>query len=118
MVECGLRLVSGGTANHLMLVDLRPAQITGKEAQALLEEVGITVNKNAIPNDPESPFVTSGIRIGSPAMTTRGFSEGEAHTVGCLIAKTLFNRHDSAMLGTITEEIRALIDAHPLYPEL
>jgi glycine hydroxymethyltransferase len=118
MVECGLRLVSGGTDNHLMLVDLRPAQITGKEAQALLEEVGITVNKNAIPNDPESPFVTSGIRIGSPAMTTRGFSEGEAHTVGCLIAKTLFNRHDSAMLGTITEEIRALIDAHPLYPEL
>jgi len=118
MVECGLRLVSGGTDNHLMLVDLRPAQITGKEAQALLEEVGITVNKNAIPNDPESPFVTSGIRVGSPAMTTRGFSEGEAHTVGCLIAKTLFNRHDSAMLATISEEIRALIDAHPLYPEL
>jgi len=118
MVECGLRLVSGGTDNHLMLVDLRPAQITGKEAQALLEEVGVTVNKNAIPNDPESPFVTSGIRVGSPAMTTRGFSEGEAHTVGSLIAKTLFNRHDSAMLATITEEIRALIDAHPLYPEL
>jgi len=118
MVECGLRLVSGGTDNHLMLVDLRPAQITGKEAQALLEEVGITVNKNAIPNDPESPFVTSGIRIGSPAVTTRGFTEGEAHTVGCLIAKTLFNRHDSAILATITEEIRALIDAHPLYPEL
>ncbi|HZL07560.1 MAG TPA: serine hydroxymethyltransferase, partial [Coriobacteriia bacterium] len=64
------------------------------------------------------PFVTSGIRVGSPAMTTRGFSEGEAHTVGCLIAKALFNRHDSAMLATITEEIRALIDAHPLYPEL
>ncbi len=118
MAECGLRLVSGGTDNHLMLVDLRPAEITGKEAQALLEEVGITVNKNAIPNDPESPFVTSGIRVGSPAMTTRGFSEGEAHTVGCLIAKTLFNRHDSATLATITEEIRALIDAHPLYPEL
>jgi len=118
MVECGLRLVSGGTDNHLMLVDLRPAEITGKEAQALLEEVGITVNKNAIPNDPESPFVTSGIRIGSPAMTTRGFSAGEAHTVGCLVAKTLFNRHDAAMLATITEEIRALIDAHPLYPEL
>jgi glycine hydroxymethyltransferase len=118
MVEAGLRLVSGGTDNHLMLVDLRPAEITGKEAQALLEEVGITVNKNAIPNDPESPFVTSGIRVGSPAITTRGFTEGEAHTVGCLTAKTLFNRHDSAMLATITEEIRALIDAHPLYPEL
>ena len=118
MVECGLRLVSGGTDNHLMLVDLRPAEITGKEAQALLEEVGITVNKNAIPNDPESPFVTSGIRVGSPAITTRGFSEGEAHTVGCLIAKTLFNRHDSAILATISEEIRGLVDAHPLYAEL
>jgi glycine hydroxymethyltransferase len=118
MVECGLRLVSGGTDNHLMLVDLRPAGITGKEAQALLEEVGITVNKNAIPNDPESPFVTSGIRVGSPAMTTRGFSESEAHTVGCLIAKALFSRHDSAMLATIATDIRALVDAHPLYPEL
>ena len=118
MVGCGLRLVSGGTDNHLMLVDLRPAEITGKEAQALLEAVGITVNKNAIPNDPESPFVTSGIRVGTPAMTTRGFSEDEAHTVGCLIAKTLFNRRDPATLATITDEIHALIDAHPLYPEL
>ena len=86
MVECGLRLISGGTDNHLLLVDLRPAGITGKDAEQLLEDVGITTNKNAIPNDPESPFVTSGIRVGSPAMTTRGFTEGEAHTVGCLIA--------------------------------
>ena len=100
MVECGLRLVSGGTDNHLMLVDLRPAKITGKDAEALLERVGITVNKNAIPNDPESPFVTSGIRVGSPAMTTRGFTEGEAHSVGCLIADAIFHRDDEARLTT------------------
>ena len=118
MVECGLRLVSGGTDNHLMLVDLRPAGITGKDAQNLLEEVGITTNKNAIPNDPESPFVTSGIRVGSPAMTTRGFSEGEAHTVGCLIAQTVFNRDNEAKLANIREEVQALLEKHPLYPEL
>jgi len=118
MVECGLRLISGGTDNHLMLVDLRPAGVTGKEAERLLEDVGITTNKNAIPNDPESPFVTSGIRVGSPAMTTRGFTEGEAHTVGCLIANTVFNRDDEARLADIREEVQALLDKHPLYPEL
>ena len=118
MVECGLRLVSGGTDNHLMLVDLRPAGITGKDAQNLLEEVGITVNKNAIPADPESPFVTSGIRVGSPAITTRGFTEGEAHTVGCLIAQTVFNRDDPARLADINEQVALLLEEHPLYPEL
>ena len=118
MVECGLRLISGGTDNHLMLVDLRPAGITGKDAEKLLEEVGITTNKNAIPNDPESPFVTSGIRIGSPAMTTRGFSEGEAHTVGCLIAQTVFNRDDEARLSDIKTQVADLLEKHPLYPEL
>jgi glycine hydroxymethyltransferase len=118
MVECGLRLVSGGTDNHLMLVDLRPAGITGKDAQNLLESVGITTNKNAIPADPESPFVTSGIRVGSPAMTTRGFAEGEAHTVGCLIAQTVFNRDDTAKLANIKEEVEGLLAKHPLYPEL
>ena len=118
MVESGLRLVSGGTDNHLMLVDLRPAGITGKEAQNLLEEVNITTNKNAIPNDPESPFVTSGIRVGSPAMTTRGFNEGEAYAVGRLIARAVFNRDDEAELAGIRDEVQALLDAHPLYPEL
>jgi len=118
MVETGLRLVSGGTDNHLMLVDLRPASITGKEAERLVEEVGFTVNKNAIPNDPESPFVTSGIRVGSAAMTTRGFDEEEAYTVGRLIAETIFNREDAAKLEKIRAEVKALIDAHPLYPEL
>ncbi len=118
MVECGLRLVSGGTDNHLLLVDLRSAKITGKDAEALLERVGITVNKNAIPNDPESPFVTSGIRVGSPAMTTRGFTEGEAHTIGCLLADAIFNRDDAARLDDIAADVRGLLEAHPLYPEL
>jgi len=118
MVEGGLRLVSGGTDNHLMLVDLRSAQVTGKEAERLVEEVGFTVNKNAIPNDPESPFVTSGIRVGSAAMTTRGFNEEEAHTVGRLLAETIFKRDEPARLEAIKAEVAALIDAHPLYPEL
>jgi glycine hydroxymethyltransferase len=118
MVECGLRLISGGTDNHLALIDLRSAGITGKDAEALLESVGITTNKNSIPNDPESPFVTSGIRVGSAAMTTRGFTRGEAHTVGCLIAQTVFNRDDQARLTDVREQVTALLDAHPLYPEL
>jgi glycine hydroxymethyltransferase len=118
MVECGLRLVSGGTDNHLMLVDLRPAGITGKDAERLLEDVGFTVNKNAIPNDPESPFVTSGIRVGSAAMTTRGFSEGEAHSVGCLMADAIFHRDDEQRLADISADVRGLLDSHPLYPEL
>jgi glycine hydroxymethyltransferase len=118
LMECGLRLVSGGTDNHLMLVDLRPAGITGKEAEKLLETVGITVNKNAIPDDPESPFVTSGIRVGTPAMTTRGFTEGEAHTVGCLIAQTLFERGDAAKLDDVRNQVDAMLAEHPLYPGL
>jgi glycine hydroxymethyltransferase len=80
--------------------------------------VGITTNKNAIPNDPESPFVTSGIRVGSPAITTRGFSAGEAHTVGCLIAQTLFNRDDEERLTDVRDQVKGLLGAHPLYPEL
>jgi glycine hydroxymethyltransferase len=118
MVESGLRLISGGTDNHLMLVDLRPAGITGKDAERLLEDVGITTNKNSIPNDPESPFVTSGIRVGSPAMTTRGFSAEEAHSVGRLVARTVFSRDDEESLSTVRAEVKALLDAHPLYPEL
>ncbi|MCE5203477.1 MAG: serine hydroxymethyltransferase [Actinomycetia bacterium] len=118
MVEAGLRLVSGGTDNHLLLVDLRPANITGKDAQALLESVGITTNKNAIPHDPESPFVTSGIRVGSPAMTTRGFNEDEMRRVGQLIAETVFNRDDAAKLAGIAAEVKEMLAAHPLYPEL
>jgi glycine hydroxymethyltransferase len=118
MVEGGLRLISGGTDNHLLLVDLRPAGITGKDAERLLEDVGITTNKNSIPNDPESPFVTSGIRVGSPAMTTRGFTESEAHTVGRLIAETVFNRDSESRMDDVRTQVKNLLDAHPLYPEL
>jgi glycine hydroxymethyltransferase len=118
MVEKGLRLVSGGTDNHLMLVDLRAADITGKDAEKLLETVGITVNKNAIPNDPTSPFVTSGIRIGSPAITTRGFGEADARKVGELVARAIFGRDDEAQLAAVRAEVDALLEAHPLYPEL
>jgi glycine hydroxymethyltransferase len=87
-------------------------------AEKVLEEVGITTNKNAIPDDPESPFVTSGIRVGSPAITTRGFTEGEAHTIGCLIAQTVFNREDEAKLADIKAQVDDLLAKHPLYPEL
>jgi glycine hydroxymethyltransferase len=118
MVEQGLRLISGGTDNHLMLVDLRPASITGKDAEKLLGEVGFTVNKNAIPNDPESPFVTSGIRVGSAAMTTRGFSAEESSAVGRLIATAIFKRDDSSVLDDVRAEVAALLEKHPLYPEL
>ncbi|TLM80291.1 MAG: serine hydroxymethyltransferase [Actinobacteria bacterium] len=118
MAECGLRLISGGTDNHLALVDLRPADISGKDAEALLERVGITVNKNSIPNDPQSPFVTSGIRVGTAAMTTRGFTEGEAHTIGCLIADAVFKRDDEKRLADIAADIAAMLAEHPLYPEL
>lgn len=118
MVERGLRLVSGGTDNHLMLVDLTPAGITGKDAEHLLESLGITTNKNAIPNDPQSPFVTSGIRVGSPAITTRGFDEADARMVGELIARAIFGRDDEAELVRVRETVRELVEAHPLYPEL
>ncbi|MBN2248672.1 MAG: serine hydroxymethyltransferase [Coriobacteriia bacterium] len=118
MVEAGLRLVSGGTDNHLLLVDLRPAGVTGKDAEKILEHVGMTVNKNAIPNDPESPFVTSGIRVGSAAITTRGFGEEEARTVGRLIAETIFRRDEPARIEAIAAEVASMLAAHPLYPEL
>jgi glycine hydroxymethyltransferase len=118
MVSSGLRLVSGGTDNHLMLVDLTPAGITGKDAEKLLESVGITVNKNAIPNDPQSPFVTSGIRVGSPAVTTRGFDESDARLTGELIGRAIFGREDEKELGKVAAQVRELVEAHPLYPEL
>ena len=118
MAAGGLRLISGGTDNHLLLVDLRPAGITGKDAERLLEDVGITCNKNAIPNDPESPFVTSGIRVGTPAMTTRGFGAEESSLVGTLLARALFGRNDASVLSAIHEQIDALLARFPLYPGL
>ncbi len=111
----GLRIVSGGTESHVMLVDLRPLRITGKAAENFLHDVGITVNKNAIPNDPEKPFVTSGIRLGSPAMTTRGFKEKEAELTANLIVDLLEAPEDEAVRTRVAEEVKKLCSAFPVY---
>jgi len=115
LVERGLRIVSGKTESHVMLVDLRAKKITGKEAEAALGAAHITVNKNSIPNDPEKPFVTSGIRLGSPAMTTRGFKEAEAKQVGQLIADVLDKPQDPANLTNVKEQVNALTKRFPVY---
>ena len=115
LIARGLRIVSGGTESHVMLVDLRPKKITGKAAEAILGSAHITCNKNAIPNDPETPFVTSGIRLGSPAMTTRGFKEAESAKVGELIANVLDNPNDAATIERVKAEVKKLTDAHPVY---
>jgi glycine hydroxymethyltransferase len=111
----GLRIVSGRTESHLMLVDLRPKGLTGKEAEALLGQAHITCNKNGIPNDPQKPMVTSGIRLGSPAMTTRGFREAEARTTGELIADVLDRPHDAQVLASVRERVAALTRDFPVY---
>ncbi len=115
LVKRGLRIVSGKTESHVMLVDLRAKGITGKEAEKALGDAHITVNKNAIPNDPEKPFVTSGIRLGTPAMTTRGFKEAEAELTGNLIADVLDNPADEASLASVRERVHALTSAFPVY---
>lgn len=119
MESRGLRLVSGGTDNHLLLVDLTPAgDVTGKDAEGLLDSVGITVNKNTIPGERRSPFVTSGIRVGSAAVTTRGFSEQECERVGELIGDVVAGHGNDALMDRISMEVRELLAEHPLYPEL
>ena len=115
LIQRGLRIVSGRTESHVMLVDLRAKKMTGKEAEAVLGLAHITCNKNGIPNDPEKPFVTSGIRLGSPAMTTRGFGVVEATKVGQLIADVLDNPHDEANLARVRAEVKQLTDAFPVY---
>jgi glycine hydroxymethyltransferase len=115
LIERGLRIVSGRTESHVMLVDLRSKKITGKEAEAILGTAHMTCNKNAIPNDPEKPFVTSGIRLGSPAMTTRGFTEVEAIKVGHLIADVLDNPHDAATIERVKVEVQKLTKDFPVY---
>jgi len=114
LVERGYAIVSGGTDTHLMLVDLRPKQVTGKEAQELLDRAGITVNKNTIPGDPQKAFVTSGIRIGTPAVTTRGFTETEMHTVATLI-DTVLTSKDDATIAQVKAAVRELTEQFPLY---
>ncbi|MFQ5847161.1 MAG: serine hydroxymethyltransferase [Candidatus Methylomirabilales bacterium] len=112
----GFRLVAGGTDTHLMLVDLRPQGLTGKVAEAALEQAGITVNKNAIPFDPEKPAVTSGIRIGTPAVATRGMREEEMRLIGQLIAEVLQDVTDAGRQGRVRGKVRELCQQFPLYP--
>lgn len=119
MESRGLRLVTGGTDNHLLLVDLTPAgDVTGKDAERALEEVGITVNKNTIPGEKRSPFVTSGIRVGSAAATTRGFTEPECERVGQLIGDVVNNLGNDELLDRTHAEVREMLAVHPLYPGL
>lgn len=115
LVKRGLRIVSGRTESHVMLVDLRSKGITGKEAEAVLGQAHITVNKNSIPNDPEKPFVTSGVRLGTPAMTTRGFKEAEAELTGNLIADVLDKPRDEANIASVRERVNVLTASFPVY---
>ena len=115
LVQRGLRIVSGRTESHVMLVDLRAKGITGKDAEAVLGQAHITCNKNAIPNDPQKPMVTSGIRLGSPAMTTRGFVEAEARLTAELIADVLDKPHDAANLAAVRAKVAMLTRQFPVY---
>jgi glycine hydroxymethyltransferase len=115
LLSAGLRLTSGGTDNHLMLVDLRPKNLTGKVAEAVLDKAGITVNKNMIPFDPEKPMVTSGVRVGTPAITTRGMREAQMATVGKLIGAALDAAQDDAALARIRGQVKELAQSFPLY---
>jgi glycine hydroxymethyltransferase len=115
LIARGLRIVSGRTESHVMLVDLRPKGLTGKEAEAILGEAHMTCNKNGIPNDPQKPMVTSGIRLGTPAMTTRGFKEEEARQTAHLIADMLDKPHDPATLAAVRAKVAALTRDFPVY---
>jgi glycine hydroxymethyltransferase len=115
LTQRGLRIVSGRTESHVMLVDLRAKGLTGKAAEALLGQAHITVNKNAIPNDPEKPMVTSGVRIGTPAMTTRGFKDEEARITANLVADVLENPRDAANIDAVRAKVHALTSRFPVY---
>ena len=118
MAERGFRLVSGGTDNHLVLVDLRPKKLTGKLAEHALDKAGITVNKNKIPFDPEKPMVTSGVRLGTPAVTTRGMKEPEMARIADLIERALAKPEDDAHLASVKKQVQELAHAFPMYAEL
>ena len=115
LIKRGLRIVSGRTESHVMLVDLQPKGLTGKEAERILGEAHMTCNKNAIPNDPQTPFVTSGIRVGTPALTTRGFKEAETEQIANLIADVLDNPTDAATIERVKADVKKLVDAFPVY---
>ena len=118
LIAEGFRLVSGGTDNHLLLVDVRGQKMTGKTAEHLLDEVGVTCNKNTIPFDPESPFVTSGIRLGTAAVTTRGFKEADMKEVAAIIGLVLNNPEDAEKQAEATQRVAALCAKYPMYPML
>lgn len=111
----GFRIVSGGTDNHLMLVDVKSIGLTGKEAEKILDAINITCNKNTIPNETESPMVTSGIRLGTPAMTTRGFNESDFKEVALIISEALKNRNDKNKMKELKNRVKNLTNSHPLY---
>jgi glycine hydroxymethyltransferase len=115
LIERGLRIVSGRTESHVMLVDLRPKKLTGKEAETILGLAHMTCNKNGIPNDPQKPMITSGIRLGTPAMTTRGFGEEQARQTGHLIADVLDHPHDEASMATVRAKVAELTKGFPVY---
>jgi len=117
LVARGYQLVSGGTDNHLMLVDLRNKNLTGKVAEKALDVAGITVNKNTVPKETQSPFVTSGIRIGTPAVTTRGMMEAEMEQIASLIDRVLMAPDDAGIAARVKDEVRGLAGRFPLYPE-
>ena len=118
LVKQGFNIISGGTDNHLMLVDLRNKNVTGKDAQEALDLAGITVNKNAVPFDDKSPMITSGIRVGTPALTTRGMKEREMEAVAVFINRVVTNIANEAEYGRVRDDIRNLCASFPLYPEL
>ena len=115
MIANGFRLVSGGTDNHLMLVDMRSKGLNGKEAEKLFDEVGITLNKNTIPFDPEKPFVTSGVRIGTPAVTSRGMKELQMKKIADLISAAIANKDNESKKKEIREDVRKFCLEFPLY---
>jgi glycine hydroxymethyltransferase len=117
-ISRGYGLISGGTDNHLMLIDLRNKNLTGKKAQETLDKAHITLNKNAVPFDDKSPFVTSGIRVGVPAITTRGMKEEHMETVVSLIDKVLMNADDENLIGSVRNDVKEFMQQFPLYPEL
>jgi glycine hydroxymethyltransferase len=115
LIDNGLELVGGMTENHLMILDLRKTGKTGKDMANVLERVGITANKNTVPNDPQSPFITSGIRLGTPAMTTRGFKEADMIEVARIIAEAIKNSDNNSILEQLREDSLKLCKSHPLY---
>jgi glycine hydroxymethyltransferase len=118
LMSFGFKVISGGTDNHLMLIDLRNKNMTGKAAQEMLDAIGITVNKNAVPFDDKSPLVTSGIRLGTPALTTRGMTEKDMEKIAVMINDVISNPSDETLKKNVSERIDELTSEHPLYPEL